>query len=288
MPAEERAVHVGDVAGGVDVRVGGAQRRVDQDPVVHGQAGRLGQPGVRPDADPGQHGVGRHGRAVGEDDLPGPDLPHPGAQPQVDPVLPVQVGEDLPHLVAEDPVQRLRVGLHQGDLGAVLAGGRGRLQPDPAGADHDHPGAGAERGADPVGVRQPAQRQHGVAAGHRQRAHHRAGGQQQLRVPQPLAAGQLDLVLGRLQRADRRAEPQVDVVLGVPLRRVHPGRLPLLLAEQVALGQRRSLVRRLVLVAEQHHRPVEALGAQRLGRLRAGQAGAHDDVRVHGSSFNGW
>ena len=41
--AEQRMVDVGDVAGGEDVRVVGAQPPVDQDAVVHPQAGLLGQ-----------------------------------------------------------------------------------------------------------------------------------------------------------------------------------------------------------------------------------------------------
>ena len=62
------------------------------------------------------------------------------------------------------------------------------------------------------------------------------------------------------------------------------------LAAQVRLGQRRPLVRPLALVAEQHEAAVEALGAQGLGGLGAGQAGADDDeggvaVAVMGSSW---
>ena len=46
-------------------------------------------------------------------------------------------------------------------------------------------------------------------------------------------------------RGDRDAEPQLDVVLGVPLGRVDERLLARVLALQVALGQRRPLVRQL-------------------------------------------
>ena len=48
------------------------------------------------------------------------------------------------------------------------------------------------------------------------------------------------------------------------------------LAAQVALGERRAFVRALTLGADEHDTPVEALRAQRLGGLGAGQAGADD------------
>ena len=98
-------------------------------------------------------------------------------------------------------------------------------------------------------------------------AHARPRGEQQLRVAEALAVGGLDLVRGRVDRGDPRAEAQVDVLLGVPLRRVHERRLGPAL--QVVLRQRRPLVRHVLLGAEEHDAPVEPLGAQRLGGLRA-------------------
>ena len=65
-------------------------------------------------ADPDHHDVRRHRAAVAEHHrrdlaggaaLPGHD-PDLAAQPQVDAVLGVQVGEDLPELVTEHPAQR--------------------------------------------------------------------------------------------------------------------------------------------------------------------------------------
>src|SRR5690606_37646839 len=68
------------------------------------------------------------------------------------------------------------------------------------------------------------------------------------------------------------AEVQFDVVASVPGGLVHEAAVALLLAEEVPLGQRRSLVRVVALVAAQYHAAGEALRSQRLGRLGAGQS----------------
>ena len=67
------------------------------------------------------------------------------------------------------------------------------------------------------------------------------------------------------------------LVLGVEALVVDVDLLAAGLAAQVVLGQRRPLVRALVLGADQQQAPVEALCAQGLGGLGAGQAGADDD-----------
>src|SRR2546421_40893 len=46
---------------------------------------------------------------------------------------------------AEHPQQRQLGAFHDGDRGTALAGGRGDLQPDPAGADHPEGGAANQR-----------------------------------------------------------------------------------------------------------------------------------------------
>ena len=68
------------------------------------------------------------------------------------------------------------------------------------------------------------------------------------------------------------------LVLGVEALVVDVDLLAAGLAAQVVLGQRRPLVGALVLGADQHEAAVEALGAQGLGGLGAGEAGADDDV----------
>ena len=106
----------GDVAGGVDVRVGGAQR--GRRPRCRrrargrqGQARGLGELGARGGADADEDvvrrvllavvGAGGQHHAVLAD-----DLGEPGAEVEADAVLAVQLGEDTAHLGTEDRVQR--------------------------------------------------------------------------------------------------------------------------------------------------------------------------------------
>jgi hypothetical protein len=70
---------------------------------------------------------------------------------------------------------------------------------------------------------------------------------------------------------------QVDLVLGVPVLGVHDRVRELGVAGEVALRQWRSLVGQLVLTGEQGDRTGEALGAEGLGRLGAGESAADDD-----------
>ena len=98
----------GDVPGGVDVRVGGAQRRVHGDPAVgQVEAGSIGQRDVRDDADADDDGVGRDRGAVAQLDAGDPALTQeaadPGAEPQVDPMIAMQPGERRAHLLARAP-----------------------------------------------------------------------------------------------------------------------------------------------------------------------------------------
>jgi hypothetical protein len=83
-------------------------------------------------------------------------------------------------------------------------------------------------------------------------------------------------VASRVDRGHPGAHPQLDPLVGVPRLVVREGLVTLVLAEQVALGQRRPLVGQLRFLADQHHPAVEALRPQRLGGLRAGQRRAHD------------
>ncbi len=193
----------------------------------------------------------------------------------------VQAGEDLGDLAPQHPQQRQLGRLQHRHLGAGRAGGGRRLQADPARADHHDPGPGAEYLLQPLAVLDPAQVEHPgeVGARHGQPARRGAGGEQQLGVGHPAVVGERHGVRRRVDRGDGGAEPQGHVVVGVPLRRVDVDLRALGAAEQVALGQRRTLVRALVLLADQHHRPVVARLAQGLGGLRPGEARPHDHER---------
>ena len=276
-------VGVGQVTGGVDARVGGAQRRVGHHPIVDLQAGVGGQAGVGHGADAHHHDVRGQRRARRGDhlaDLPGraPDLAHRLAEPELHAVLAVQVGEHLAQLGADRAVQRGRLRLDHRHLAAGLAGRRRRLQADPARAHGDHPPAAAEGGREPLRVADGPQVQHAVPVGpgYVQPAWRRAGGQQQPVVSDALPVRGGDRPAGRIHRGDRHAEPQVHVVPGVPALLVHVDHGLVFLAKQVALGQRGPLIGPLGLGAEHDDPAAEPLRAEGLGRLRAGQARADD------------
>ena len=87
---------------------------------------------------------------------------------------------------------------------------------------------------------------------------------------------------GGVDPRDPGAEPQVDVVGGVPVHGMDVDLLPLGLPLEVALRERRPLVGPLVLLADEDDPTVEALLAERRRRGRAGEARTHDHERPGG------
>ena len=126
-----------------------------------------------------------------------------------------------------------------------------------------------------------------IGSGYREPARLGAGGEQQAVVAQPLAVVELELAACGVEGGGGMAEPQLDLLLGVEALLVDVQLLAPRLAAQVVLRQRRSLVGPLVLDADEHHPPLEALLAERRGGLGAGEAGADDHVGLvtgHGNS----
>ncbi len=246
----------GEVARGEDIRVRRAQPSVDQDAVADRETGLPGQAhlGLRPD--PHHNQVSRERCAVGEPDharAVGPciDAVDPDAQPQVDTVLAVEIGEDPRHLGSEHTEQRLVLHLDHGDLDPCGPGGCGHLETDPAPADDHDPADGGEGVAQSPVVLDRAQVGDVGAAlvGHRQAA--RGGtGRQQEPVEASRVAVRDHLVTVEVETGDRRPEVQLNVTIVVPGAVVDLHRLLLRGAEEDALGQRRSLVGQVRLGAE--------------------------------------
>lgn len=212
------------------------------------------------------------------------DLGEPRAEVEADAVLAVQLGEEVAQLGAEHAVQRCRLGFDDGHLRAVLAGRGRHLQADPAGARDDEVAVvAAQGGEDPLealGVGEAAQMVHAREVGARdvQAAGLGAGRDQQLVVVDEGAVVAEADGLGRtVDRVDGLAEVQLDVVARVPGRFVDEDAVALLLAEQIALGERRALVGVVPFVADQYHAAGETLRSERLGRLRAGETATDDD-----------
>ena len=268
---------IGHVAGGEHGRVRGAQALVDVDAVRHGEPGVGRERHDGRDPDPDEDEVGRHrgavaefnagdradstGRAVRTDRaVPGQarDL-RPGEQ--VDPMLAVQVREHLGDLRAEDPQQRQRGDLEDRHVETRDARGGGDLEADPARPDDHDPRGLAEGQPEPLGVLEPAQVDHVVQLGarHVQPAGLRTGRQEQPVVGERLAVIARDRAGGTVERGHGRAEPQLDLVPGVPVARVHEDVLERRRALQQPLGQRWALIRAVRLGAEEHEAAGEPL-----------------------------
>ena len=212
--------------------------------------------GMTPDADHDRLGLDgsttdqlhrRHGAVAAEPR-------HPGAQPEVDVMITMEVGEHRADLLADDPDQGLGEGIEHHDLGIVLAGRSGDLAADPAGPDDDDLCAGRE--ALPEGQR-VVQRPQGeqaveIRSGKLQPPRGRAGGDDQLVVRMIIAARDDDLAVpvdpgGDGARQQRRLVGPEGLV-GDPVRLVD-------LALHQGLRQRRPLVRAVHLLTDQGELP---------------------------------
>ena len=193
----------------------------------------------------------------------------------------VEGGEDRRHLGTEYAQERQLGGLEDRDMGSGAACGGGGLEPDPAGADDDDARIGGDRGPQPFAVVDRPEVEHALEVRTRQRqaAGGGAGGEQHLVVAEVALVSQVHLVGLRVERGGRDIEPQVDVVLGVPILLMDEDRRPLCATRQVALGQRWTLVGQVRLGTDQRDAAVESLPAQRLGGLGPGKAGPDDDER---------
>ncbi len=197
------------------------------------------------------------------------------------PVLLERVLEEAPDLAPELVLQRDLLLHHDRALHAVRRGQRGsHLAADVAAADQHGALGGLGVGADRVRVAERAQVVDAleVAAVDPHAAHVCAGRDQ--RGPE------LHLVLGRQRRHPlgcvelHHARPghQLDVLLDPPLVGAEQDVLARLLALQVALRQRRPVVGRVELAADQQHRSLAALLAQPAGAVGGGESAADQQV----------
>jgi hypothetical protein len=107
----------------------------------------------------------------------------------------VDVGVDPAELGPQHALEREGGLLQDRHVDSELAGGRGHLCPDPAGADHDRACSGAKPCGKPVGIGEIAEVVDAVEprAGERQAPRPRPGRDQQPLVAEAFASGQLDL-----------------------------------------------------------------------------------------------
>lgn len=261
---------------------------VGDDAVAHFQAGFLRELDVRRDAHTHDDGIGLQMRAVGEQHPVRAAVARGDALDlrmgvQAHSVFRVETGEHLGRLPAQDLLQRQLGVLEDRHLRPGQAGGGRRLQADPAAADHHDPRAFGEGCLEPITVADPAQIQHvlQVGSGDRRTARRRAGGEQQLGVRDASTTLQFDQCRARVDGAHGRAEQQVDVVVGVPVLGVDVDRLAVLLAQQIALGQRGPDVGPLPFVTDDEEAAVVAAFAQGLHGRARGQAASDDHKGIH-------
>ena len=268
-----------DIADGPDVRRTGTAGGIAHHAVVHIDSCAV-EPlggGVRSDADHDEIGI--EFGAVAEHHLLhllcSPDLGNADPAPHVHPFRAVQPCDQRSDLLAQHRGQRRWLRLDQDDIDAEPAQARGHLTADEPRADHDRvprrrgPLAQGEalvdraQDVDTLDVRERRN-----ALGHQACCDH------QLVVAELAAVGQRDRLRGDVDGPCPLTEQHGDVVLVVELRGLE--RDVIGLTAQDFLGQRRPVVRQVVLVAEDGDRAGVLRPAQLLSGARRGQPAPDD------------
>ena len=202
----------------------------------------------------------------------------------------MHVGEPAAELLAEDRRQRRRQRLDDRHLDAEPAGRRGDLLADEAGADDHQASAGDEFGPQAAGVGQGAQGVDVVVVEEGQAPRRAAGRDQQLAVGERLAGVQRQRPRRRVERLGPGAEQQLDPLLRVPVRRPEGDRVLAGRSRQHLLGERRPVVGRLRLGADDADRRLVLAAAEGLGGALRRQTATDDHnswVFHHASSRTG-
>jgi hypothetical protein len=192
----------------------------------------------------------------------------------------VEPGHNATHLRTELRGKRHGLGVDHGHFHAPRRSGGCNFRPDEAGADHGHPASGHQLGGEALCVREGAQGEDVTQSGQ--------GGE----LPRPRAGGNDDAV-----RLDRSPVLKADGLricfqgcspgaqqpfglqfVGVGLQEEVLGRAR---SEQEVLGQRGSVIRPVLFVADNHQPSGEALGAGRASGGKTGQGGSHNRKRLH-------
>ena len=162
---------------------------------------------------------------------------------------------------------------------AELAGDGGELQTDEAGADDDDGLGGFETPVDSVGFGERAQIHHAVEVGafHRQQAVTGAERQHQMVVRERRPGGEMEARRVTVDACHAIAEQEIDTAGLVEGLRPQHQPVDGHLAEQISLRQRRALVGRRRLVADDDDRFFVAGFAQGGRDLIAALPGADDD-----------
>ena len=230
---------------------------------------------VRHRADGDQDGVGRD--LVATFDLDGLRVDEPrdlGVGAQVDAGVGEESRDQLASLRTDLALARLRVGLEDDHVDVGSTGCGGNLGRDESTADDQNGRTGDELLLEGQRVLQRAQRQHpfrlaGERAGHCSGRDDRGVGAQ---------VGTVAEVHGPDPQADGGdTQPELEVELLDPLGVAERGPLRLPRPGQDLLRQRRAVIRKRVLLADEGERPGVAVGAKLLAGSEPGQAGSDDN-----------
>jgi len=276
--------------------VGGVQRGVGHDTVVHLEPRTVQPLGGGHHSDPDDHHVGVDRRSVIE--LDSLDLgtttrraqrrnTDPGEE--LDAVVGVQRCARRAHLVAEHAGQRLGQGLDHGHGRAQSTARGGHLGPDEARPHHDDADTLDSRGPPEVeGVLQSPQGVHTrQRRGPGQGTRVGAGGDHQSVEAQRGAVVELERVPVDVEPPGPVSEAQIESESGDLLRRPQHDSIEPPRAGQELLGQRGAVVRQMGLGTDQHHGARVPLGTQGLGGPQTGEGCADDGdgrarVKHHG------
>jgi hypothetical protein len=201
---------------------------------------------------------------------------------ELDLVLPVDLRQHTPHLLAKDTLQRHAPRRHHRHLNTELPE-RGRdLGADEAHADNDRLPPGEGLRADPVGVVDAAEviDPLEVEAGDRRAAVPGPGREQQLVVGQALTAPELDDPLGWVDAHGAGAQSGLDLSLGIEVGRTDEGVLEGDLAAEVLLRKRWPFVGEMRLLPYEDEPAFEALLTQHCRGCGPGEARTHDDMSL--------
>ena len=257
-PVRDPAVHGNrpprHVADGEDGRIAGPRLIVHHHPVVATQARRPRQAVAGQGAHADQNRIRLHHRPVGQGHAVMGDRDHLGAGDDLHPPRPVLGREEGRQGLGRHPRQHARRPFDHHRLGAQGPGRGRRLQSHIAAADNSQSPARPQDGLQPLGVLQrPQLQQVGmVPARNRQFARRRSRRQHQdvIGLARPVVEG--DRLRLRVHRHGDRRRPKLDPLLLIEAQRPQQQRLQIRLPLQPGLGQGRPLIRRRILLADQH------------------------------------
>ncbi len=199
----------------------------------------------------------------------------------------MEAPEIVGRLGRRDALQDARGRLDQRGMEAELDRDGGGLEPDVAAADDQRARAASQDGRHGVDIGERAQgenvAQRAAKAG-RQGAGPRSRGKRELVVDQALAIFERHRPGGGIDHLHPGIEPQFDAVLIPETRGAQIEALESAFPQEIALGERRALVRSGRLLADQGYGAFMPERAQARGQRGAGLTGADDDDWPHGVS----